>query len=103
MLPLQRHSILLIGLACLTALSTASPTSAADGQWHLRAHAAWVSPALSWQMSPAPGDLVRVDADSAWGLGISGEYRASDLLGVELASCDRHRTSTSRSTMPFST
>ena len=84
MLPLQRHSILLIGLACLTALSTASPTSAADGQWHLRAHAAWVSPELSWQMSPAPGDLVRVDADSAWGLGISGEYRASDLLGVEL-------------------
>lgn len=84
MIRLHRRSILLVGLACLTALSTASLAAAADGQWHLRAHAAWVSPDLSWQMSPAPGDLVKIDAASSWGLGISGEYQFSDLLGIEL-------------------
>lgn len=73
-----------VGLACLAAGSIALPAVAKNGQWHLRAQAAWVYPDLDWQMSPEPGELVTVDADDTWGLGISGEYQVSELLGVEL-------------------
>jgi outer membrane protein W len=78
------HRVLLIGLACLAAGLLAMPATAGDGQWHLRAQAVRVQPDLDWRMSPAPGDVVSVDANDAWGLGISGEYQVSDLLGVDL-------------------
>jgi outer membrane protein W len=83
---LQRNwnRILLIGLACLAIGSIAIPALAVDGQWHIRAHAAWVQPDLNWQMSPEGGTAIAVDANSAWGLGINGEYQVSELLGVEL-------------------
>ena len=72
------------GLTCLVAGSIALPAVAESGQWHLRAQAVWVYPDLDWRMSPEPGDLITVDADDSWGLGISGEYQVSELLGVEL-------------------
>ncbi len=84
MLRHHSHRVLLIGLACLAAALLAMPATAGDGQWHLRVQAVWVQPDLDWRMSPAPGDVVSVDADDAWGLGVSGEYQVSDLLGVEL-------------------
>lgn len=84
MLRHHSHRVLLIGLACLAAGLFAMPATAGDGQWHLRAHAVSVHPDLSWRMSPVPGEVVSVDADDAWGLGISGEYQVSDLLGVDL-------------------
>lgn len=84
MLRHHSHFVLLIGLACLASGLLAMPATAGDGQWHLRAHAVWVHPDLSWYMSPVPGEVVSVDADDAWGLGVSGEYQVSDLLGVDL-------------------
>lgn len=84
MLRRNRDPVLLFGLACLALGSTTLPAAAGDGQWHLRAHAAWVHPDLDWQMSPEPGEVVRVNADDAWGLGITGEYQVSELLGVDL-------------------
>lgn len=80
----QRNRLSLIGLACLAAGSIALPAAAANGQWYLRAQAVWVRPDLDWQTSPAPGDLVTIDADDAFGLSVSGEYQVSDLLGVDL-------------------
>lgn len=80
----NRNPVLLFGLACLALGSTTLPAVAGDGQWHLRAHAAWVHPDLDWQTSPAPGDFVTVVADDAFGLSVSGEYQVSDLLGVDL-------------------
>lgn len=84
MLRYLRKPVLLCGLTCLAAASTALPAVAGDGLWHLRAQAIWVQPDLSWSMSPEPGSAISVDADDAWGLGISGEYQVSDLLGVDL-------------------
>lgn len=84
MLRSHRNPLLLLVSLCLVVGSTTSPAAAGDGQWHLRVHAAWVHPDLTWQMSPEPGNVVRVDADDAWGLGISGEYQVSELLGVDL-------------------
>lgn len=84
MLRRHRNLVLLLVTTCLALGSTTLPAAAGDGQWHLRVHAAWVRPDLSWQMSPEPGTVVRVDADDAWGLGISGEYQVSELLGIDL-------------------
>ena len=84
MLRPSRNPVLLLCLTFLAVGSMAMPAVAGDGQWHLRAQAVWVQPDLDWRMSPAPGDVVSVDADDAWGLGVSGEYQVSGLLGVDL-------------------
>ena len=84
MLRPNKHLILNSGLVLLVALAAALPVAAANGRWHLRAHAAWVYPDLDWQTSPEPGSVIKIDADDSWGLGVSGEYQVSDLLGVEL-------------------
>jgi outer membrane protein W len=84
MLRRNRNPLLLFGLACLALGSTTLPAAAGDGQWHLRAQAVWVHPDLDWRTSPAPGDVVTIDGDDAFGLAVSGEYQASPLLGVDL-------------------
>ena len=84
MLRHQWNRPLLIVLASLAAGSIALPAVAANGRWHLRAHAVWNHPDLDWRTSPDPGDVVTIQADDAWGVGISGEYQVSDLLGVDM-------------------
>ena len=72
-------AVLLAGCSLLT-LSTANAYQAGD--WIVRAGAAGVYPTGDGSIKGIPKS--KVEADSAWSLGINGTYMATNNIGIEL-------------------
>jgi outer membrane protein len=77
---LKTLSVVLVAGSSLLTVSTASAYQAGD--WIVRAGAAGVYPTGEGKIKEIPGS--KVEADSAWSLGINGTYMATNNIGIEL-------------------
>ncbi len=76
----SKISVMLLAGCSLLTLSTANAYQAGD--WIVRAGAAGVYPTGDGSIKGISGS--KVEADSAWSLGINGTYMATDNIGIEL-------------------
>lgn len=80
----SRNSLVL-AITAVALLTWIVPSAAtANGKWYLRGFGVWVDPDVDFMTTNDEGDEIRADSDSAFGLGISGEYRFSHRFGAEL-------------------
>jgi outer membrane protein len=76
----KTFSVLLLAGSSLLTVSTASAYQAGD--WIVRAGAAGVYPTGDGNVKGIPD--AKVEADSAWSLGLNGTYMATNNIGIEL-------------------
>ena len=77
---LKTLSVVLVAGSSLLTVSTASAYQAGD--WIVRAGAAGVYPTGDGKVKGISG--AKVEADSAWSLGLNGTYMATNNVGIEL-------------------
>ena len=77
---LKTLSVVLVAGSSLLTVSTASAYQAGD--WIVRAGAAGVYPTGEGKVPDTGGG--KVEADSAWSLGLNGTYMATNNVGIEL-------------------
>ena len=77
---LKTLSVVLVAGSSLLTVSTASAYQAGD--WIVRAGAAGVYPTGDGKVKGISG--AKVEADSAWSLGLNGTYMATNNIGIEL-------------------
>jgi outer membrane protein W len=75
--------ILVIAVIALAVPGT-SAAAAGNGFWYLRGFGLWLEPDLDYRTTTEEGQHVRAEAESDFGLGVSGEFQFSRRLGVEL-------------------
>jgi len=74
-----------IAMTLVLIILTWSTAAAGDSGWTLRFHAAIVQSSDQQSVTAGGGGVSRVEVGDGGGIGVAGEYRLTDLIGLEMS------------------